>query len=236
MNNVLARVAITQSELFNRWPGDVIGRLVASSDVVTFDAATCIHQSGDNAEFLYLVASGSLEVLRQTAGRDFTAWRYFQGDFHGIGPVLASTPYEYALVCKERTVLVRVPAKLIRDAISNDGRLAFPLFSVLDHRYRDSLRRYESAATLSTRARVAGLLLSFIGRHTHNREAVEVNLSQVEIATMLGTRRQVVNRALRDLEANGAVKVQYGYVTVTNAAVLSKLIDDNPRHEDPEAS
>lgn len=233
MKTVLTRLVITQSELFAQWPAEAVGRLIESADAITCEANTCIIKSGDVAEFLYLVASGSLQVVRRTdSGREFVAWRYFQGGVHGIVPALANTPYEYSLTCKEQTVLVRIPAKLIRDSICNDGRLALPLFAAFERRYRDSLHRYEAAATLSTRARVADLLRLLMGSHTGNRETVEVKLSQDEIAIMLGTQRQVINRALRDMEASGVLQAQYGHITIADLEKLSDFMSDAPQSQE----
>jgi CRP-like cAMP-binding protein len=129
------------------------------------------------------------------------------------------------------TTLVRIPALILRELVYSDGRLAIGFISVLDRRHREALWRLESATMLPTRERIADLLRSFLARNVRSRAVGEVNLSQDEIASMLGMRRQVVNRALREMEQDGIVQVHYGRLTVVDMAKLSALA---PAYERPE--
>ena len=40
---------------------------------------------------------------------------------------------------------------------------------------------------------------------------------------MLGTRRQVVNRVLRDMAATGAIHVQYGRISILDREKLDRM-------------
>ena len=40
---------------------------------------------------------------------------------------------------------------------------------------------------------------------------------------MLGTRRQVVNRVLREMAATGAIEVQYGRIAMVDGEILEKM-------------
>jgi len=189
MSSVLAKLSIAQSELFSGWPSEAVERLIAAADIVSYDADTCVHRSGDRADYLYLVVTGSMQLSRRVSDREFMAWLYFAGDCHGIGPAIANSRYIYTATCKEPTKLVRIPAALLRDMIRADGSLSFSLFAAFEQRYRNALNLYEGASTYSTRECIAGLLLSFVARNIRCRRASEVNLSQGEFATVLGTRR-----------------------------------------------
>ena len=157
------------------------------------------------------------------AGRNFTAGLHLAGDFQGLGPVMAQTPHINIATCKEKTVLVRIPGPLLREMVGRDGRLSSSLFAALERRHRRALNLYASAAVHSTQARIAGLLTSIDARSVHSQSLSEINLSQDEIATMLGTRRQVVNRALREMAAEGVVNVQYGKISITDIEKLYKM-------------
>jgi CRP-like cAMP-binding protein len=45
-------------------------------------------------------------------------------------------------------------------------------------------------------------------------------LTQQEMAAMAGTAREMVGRALKELEATGAIRIQRGRITVVNRARL----------------
>ncbi len=224
MNDTLVRLAISQSELFSNWPDDAIARLIAQAQVLTVEPDTCVHRSGDPAEYVSLLVAGSMVLLREmSGGRSFTGGLHMAGEFHGLGPVVAQTPHIFTATCKERTVLVRIPGTLIREMIAGNGRLAFSLFAALERRHLRAQIRHASAAVDSTQARIAGLLKSIDARSVPGRAVAEVNLSQDEIAMMLGTRRQVVNRVLREMAEQGAVQVRYGRISITDGAKLDQM-------------
>lgn len=229
MNETLVRLAITQSELFDGWPDDVIASLIQGADVQIVEPGTYVLRSGEPVTHLYLVASGSMHLLRDMpSGRSFTGGVHLAGDYHGLAPVMAQSIYIYTALCKERTVLVRIPAELLRGLVAAHGRLSFSLFGALENRFLQALDLHASAAVNSTQARVAGMLKSIDARSVRGHASAEIHLSQDEIATMLGTRRQVVNRVLRAMEAAGAIRLQYGRISIVDRAQLDQMALESP--------
>jgi CRP-like cAMP-binding protein len=224
MSDTLARLAISQSELFSNWPDAALARLIEQADVVTIEPGICVHRCGDPAQYLSLVVAGSMKLSRDTpSGRTFTAGIHFPGDFHGLGPVITQGPHIHTATCNEKTVLVRIRGELLREMLSGNGRLAFSLFGALERRYLQALDLHASAAVNSTQARIAGLLKSIGSRHARGRSVSEISLSQDEIATMLGTRRQVVNRALLAIAAQGAIRLRYGRIAIVDFDKLTRI-------------
>lgn len=225
MEHTLVRLTISQSELFASWPDAAILRLVQAADTITVEENTIVHRTGEAPSYLYLLATGSMHLIREMpSGRNFTAGMHLAGEFHGIGPVITRSPHIYTAKCREKTVLVRIPGELLREMLSHDGSLAYSLMGAMVSRHRDALNRYEGAAVLSTRARVATLLNSVHARSSRHGRESSINLSQEEIATMLGTRRQVVNRVLREMESEGAVHLQYGRIVISDIGRLEKMM------------
>jgi CRP/FNR family transcriptional regulator, cyclic AMP receptor protein len=221
MSDALIRLAITQSELFAEWPDEAIARLIEQAELLVIEPGTCVYRSGDTARYLSILVAGSLTLLRDMpSGGSFTAALHLAGDFHGLGPVMARTPQIHTATCKEKTTLVRVPGELLREIVSRNGRLAFPLFAALEMRRLKALNLHAVAAVSSTQTRIAGLL-KYIG--ARSRPGAGINLSQDEIATMLGTRRQVVNRVLKTMAEQGAIRVEYGRIAIVDVDKLDSM-------------
>ncbi|ROZ79831.1 Crp/Fnr family transcriptional regulator [Ramlibacter sp. WS9] len=226
MNDTLVRLAIKQSELFAGWPDEAIARLIANAVVLVVEPGTCVHRTGDPAQYLTILVTGSMHLARDMpSGRSFTAGMHLAGEYHGLGPVLSRVPHFFNATCKEKTVLVRIPAELLREMIASNGRLSFSLFAAQERRHFRALKLHASAAVDSIQARVAGLLKSINARSLSS--ASGVNVSQAEIATMLGTRRQVVNRALKDMAAEGVIRVEYGRVLILDNDKLAQMAPDS---------
>ncbi len=182
-----------------------------------------LHVCGEVCPHLFLVASGCIRLFSVASdGREFTTWLHFAGDPHAIGPALLGSKYQNNAKSRGETKLVRIEGALIRESIARNGRLAFDVMAAMDrHRTAGSLL-HERAATHSLEARIAGLLGLIVARQGRDRSLIE--LSQDEIAGMLGTRRQVVNRALRQLQERGLVEVGYRGVCVLDAEGLAALL------------
>lgn len=155
--------------------------------------------------------------------RPFIYGIHLPGDFHGLGPILAQTPHINTSICKDRTTLVLIPAEVLRKQVAANGRLSFPLFAALERRHLRATNLYLTASVNSTRSRVAELLKTFGSSKPRGKESPEVHLSQDEIATMLGTRRQVINRALREMADEGAIHVRYGRIVVDDLQKLEQI-------------
>jgi len=108
-------------------------------------------------------------------------------------------------------------------ARTRDGRLSFSLFAALERRHLQALNLHASAAVSSTQAGIAGLHKSIDARGARGRSNAEISLSQEEIAAMLGTRRQAVSRVLREMEATGAIHLQYGRISIVDHDKLDRL-------------
>lgn len=227
MSNTLIRLTITQSELFSSWPAELIERLMEVATAIVVDPETCIHRAGDSADFLYLLASGSMTLTREMpSGVSFTGGLHLPGDFHGLGPVITRKPHLHTAVCKEKTLLVRLPTQALQQMLTNDGRLFFPLFSALERRHLRALDLYAGAVMYSTQARIAGLFVSICARSPSGPASTQVNLSQNDIAFMLGTQRQVINRALKNMESDGILQVAYGRIKILDTKKLGTIAQD----------
>jgi len=227
MAEVIARIALKNSDLFSSWPGQAVDYLIDHSDVLEVESGGCIHEAGALAEFLYVLASGSLTVRRvMPSGRKFTVTTHTVGDFQGLGPALTQSAYWSTAIAKEKTVLVRIPGLILRELLASNGRLSFPLFAALEARQVRALSMYANASVHSLRARIAEHLLSLHERAGRGPSEAGIRLSQEELAAMLGTGRQVVNRVLQEMAAAAAIEVNYGRIVVKDRDKLERMASD----------
>lgn len=226
MSHTLIKLTITQSELFSSWPAECLERLIGAADAIVVEPGTCVHRAADAADFLYLLASGSMTLMRDMpSGDSFAGGLHLPGEFHGLGPVISRKPHIHTAICKEETVLVRLPAQLLRQMLANDGRLFFPIFSAMERRHLRALNLYAGAVMHSTQARIAALLVSVCAR-SPSGSTMQVKLSQNEIASMLGTQRQVINRALKNMESEEVIRVEYGRIMILDTKKLAGMSQD----------
>lgn len=223
MTRAVPRLAITQSELFRDWPDDDIEKLVKAADMLRLDKGEVLHRPRDVARHLFLLSAGSMQLSFAAAPDDEITIRfYYPGDFHGLGPLISNVPYVYTATARLETHLVRIPGPFLLDMLARNGRLAIAMFAGLNKRHRNAISLYADAATHSMKTRIATLLESLLARGDP-RDAPEVVLAQTEIAHMLGSRRQVINRELRAMEAEGILRLEYGRIVIADTGLLKAL-------------
>ena len=73
--------------------------------------------------------------------------------------------------------------------------------------------------------RLASRLLIMASAHGSwtDRTALNLQVSQEQLAAMLGTSRQTVSVNLRELETRGAIRIAYGRIELLDVAALKQL-------------
>jgi CRP/FNR family cyclic AMP-dependent transcriptional regulator len=113
-----------------------------------------------------------------------------------------------------------------------------------DRAYRRTVtqRWHEAADMLRSRSvnngaqRLAGLLLDLAARHgtpAGSATVITVPLSQEEIASLVGTSRATVTRALAEWRGHGLISTARHQITIHNTPGLRRLVGRNPDSGDP---
>jgi CRP-like cAMP-binding protein len=94
---------------------------------------------------------------------------------------------------------------------------------LLSSRQRTLGRVVEDLALRDVTACVARLLLGCVGRHQHILEHADeacAHITHHEIAAMIGSVREVAQRALKQLERDGAIALERSRIKVSDVAKL----------------
>ncbi len=187
------------------------------------DAGELLMLEGQPAEALYAVRSGSIRVFKtaikgrkeQTlivlgAGETFNDVPAFDG-----GPNPAS-----AQALAQGTSVYTIPVGLVTHLLATNPRVSANVIHVLAARLRHLTMLVEDLSFRHVTQRLARLLVE------ESDAAGAVLLTQQEMATRIGTVREMVSRALRELERRTAVSRRDGGVRVDTAALRAFLEGD----------
>jgi CRP/FNR family transcriptional regulator len=107
--------------------------------------------------------------------------------------------------------------------IDRHPQVAKAALKLLSSRQRTLGDVVEDLALQDVTTRVARLLLGCMGQHTHIVEQAPdacAHITHQEIASMVGSVREVVQRALKDLERDGAIALERTRIRICNQAKL----------------
>lgn len=174
-----------------------------------------------------VVMSGTLTAVRTSPyGRE-----------HGIYDVLPTEAFgEVSLLdggvalarfaaATQRATVLSIPKPVMLEAMREEPSLVRALGVTSVQRTRAILERFSAQATLPTVARVAGVLLPHAGPQPGLQPALTSleHVTQNQMAVAAGTVKEVVSRALMELEQAGAIERRAGRIARVDRQKLTSF-------------
>jgi CRP/FNR family transcriptional regulator, cyclic AMP receptor protein len=174
-----------------------------------FKAGVVVFQRGDPADEVYLIVAGQLRISVGSAdGRELTFRIVRSGDMVGELGVLDGSRRSADLTAMRDSVLLGLGRSALQNLLTTRPAIADGVIRFLCNRLRDTSEQLEALALQRIEVRLARLLL----RLTHATAPVQgevelmLDMSQSEIAALIGASRPKVNIAFGELEAHGAIR------------------------------
>lgn len=204
--NALRRVG-----LFASLGDDLLTGLVQQLRRRSFSRGTMLFHKDQAGDALYIVESGRVRIfLPAPGGEELTVEIAGPGDVFGELALLDGRPRSASAEALEDTVVLTLGREEFLRHLRTTPSLAAALVELLSSRLRHVTEYAESLAFLDIRARLARTLLEMADRYGVRRDGVEIDLdlTQTDLATMVGATRERVNRALGMLRAQGLVDLR----------------------------
>ncbi|GAB4356463.1 MAG: Crp/Fnr family transcriptional regulator [Gammaproteobacteria bacterium] len=136
------------------------------------------------------------------------------GSWFGEGSVLKAECRKYDVIALRDSRIVFLPEKTFHWLLNNSIPFNRFLLMQLNERLGQFISMVEHDRLLDPDARVARALASLFNTFLYPGAETRIQISQEELGYIAGASRQRVNQALRLLEAEGLVQVDYGMITV----------------------
>jgi len=205
-----AEEALARLELFAGVEPVALVRLAGAMRERTLAAGELLAGRGDAGDRLFVVLEGRLRVSVVNAeGRELSMRIVGPGELLGEIAVFDGGARTTDMTAIEPTRVSALPAEAFFKALDLNPQIARNALRMLCRRLRDTTSQLESVALYPIEQRLARLLLLSLGdaeAAPGRRVAVALNLSQTEIAQLLGATRSKINVALGKLEEAGALR------------------------------
>jgi CRP-like cAMP-binding protein len=141
---------------FERFPPDEIDEVAAVARVLELPRGTMLHAPGGEADAVFLVVRGAVEIARPVDGRERRVAVLGPGKPLGFMGVLLAEPHGSFAWAREASTLLEFPADGFRALYFGDGPAASRLRAAVQRSLLESLGRTNRALTrLATHARLA---------------------------------------------------------------------------------
>ena len=181
-----------------------------------------ICSEGAACDHLALVLSGSARVYKLgESGREITLYRI------GVGKsciltascIVSQQPFPAFAVCENELEAILIPAGTLHSWMAKSAPWRDYVFGLVAQRMADIISLVEEVVFNRVDRRIAAHLIKQCRASGHST----LQATHQELASDLGTSREVVSRILKDFESNGLIETARGSITIRNPAGLEVL-------------
>jgi CRP/FNR family transcriptional regulator len=191
--------------------------LVERSQIVALPAGTVIFGPGKAPENLLLLLEGTVRVQQVSEnGREIVLYRVQAGESCVLTTacLLAYEDYLAEGLAETAIQAVAIPRSVFEDLIARSSLFRRFVFTAYSKRITDLFVVIEEVAFKRIDIRLAQKLLEL------GRSSGHVHLTHQQLATELGSAREVISRQLHEFQRRGWVSATRGDVRLTNSQAL----------------
>ena len=197
--------------------------LNTSAKIVRFkNRARIIAENAPEKE-VFTIISGKVLIYRiSPEGKIRTLAVLSSGDFFGEMAIISPAPRSASARALGRVEVLKIDAAAFRKVLTENREVSFATLNTLCHRLRKADRHIEILSYQSVPMRVVNMLLNLVNHRGGGAARTSVALTQQELAEMIASAREVVNRTLQVLKKEGLLELNKGRIIVTDTKKLGK--------------
>jgi len=187
-----------------------------------------LFRKGDEGKSLYLIHRGKIKiVLPSRLGDEVILAVFSEGDFFGEMAVLDGTPRSADAVAMEDAELIVLDRSDFMGFLRNNQTAIEAVLHSLSMRLRKTDDILEDTCFLKISARFAKKLVELaekFGRKSQDSILIDLDVTQSDLAGMVGATRESINKELRVLREKGLVSTIGNRITIYNVSLLKRRI------------
>ena len=221
MDEVLARAGI-----FHGVRPSAVAALTQELEPVSFTRGEIVFVEGEPGDTLYIITSGKVKIGRKSAdGRESLITLMGPSNMFGELAIFDPGPRTSTVTAVTDVNAVMMSRSVLRNWITDRPEIAEQLLRVLARRLRRTNDTLSDLIFTDVPGRVAKQLL-YLAQRFGKREGdalrVDHELTQEEIAQLVGSSRETVNKALSDFAQRGWIRVQGKSILIDNTERLAR--------------
>ena len=197
-------IDLTGIPLFAGLSGPALQEILTRGSVRRFAPETYLWRAGEQPSAIHVVLTGSVRVVRASAGRQRVVHHETRGGTLGDVALFSGSPYPASAIAVTRVETLALTESALAAVIAAQPPFAFRLMERLAERVRLLIERLERMTSWSVQARIARHLLE--RDRQAQGDAFTLGMTQQALSEDLGTVREVIGRTLRELRDRGHIE------------------------------
>lgn len=212
---------IARSALADMLDGDSRA-LLAGVNAGHFAKDAILFHPGDAVRGFAIVLSGRVGVyLTGPGGRDILLYDITPGQtcVQSTLGILGDEDYSAEAICETDCELALIPRDVFQNLLARSPKFRAFVFGAFAHRFQNMMRLLEQVAFVRVENRLARALLDRVDA------TGTVHATHQELATYVGTAREVVSRRLDAFAKRGLLRLERGSLEITDIKGLREFSD-----------
>jgi CRP/FNR family cyclic AMP-dependent transcriptional regulator len=226
--NLADRVTLLQSlPLFTGLADEALHQLAENCQRRRFRTGEIVCYQGDPGSTCHIITKGRVRIfLAGEEGRELSVRILGPGEIFGEMALFEGLPRSANVEALEETQTLELQRDVLLGLLQQSPKLALNLLQALSARLRSSTEDAGELASLTVVERLERQLqklAEWSGTPVPDGVRIVIPMTQQELATMIGTSRESVNRALVQLRRQGKVRLEKGWIVLLSERPLRTI-------------
>jgi len=216
--------ALKRTILFKELDENTLSALAERAIEQRFDKDEVLFVAGEEALGLYVIVGGAVRAFRVTSdGREQVIHIERSGATIAEVPVFDGGSYPSTAAADEATITLFIAKRDVRQLVIEHPEIALAALKVLAGRLRQCAELVEALSLREVGQRLARFLVTEARRtytSPNNKITIELRQTNQQIASLIGSVREVVSRAFTRLQHQGLILVEGRKITIPDLPAL----------------
>ncbi len=198
----------------------------------TYPARAIIFHQDEPGRALFVIVSGQVRVfVACDTGQEMTVDILARGEVFGEMALFGPHPRSASVTTLSRTQVLVLKREDFHRYLREMPELGIHILRVLSDRLRATTAYAAEMAFNDLHGRTARVLLSLAERHGRPNEGgieLDVHLTQSDLAALVGTTRESMNRILGTFRDHGLITLDGARITLPQPALLRRITARGP--------
>lgn len=217
---------LSRAGIFQGVDPEAVRNLIEDMQTVRYPRGTTIFDEGEPGDRLFIITQGKVKLARHSNdGRENLLTVMGPSDMFGELSIFDPGPRTSSAVCVTEVHAATMDSQMLRDWVTAHPKIAQQLLRVLARRLRRTNASLADLIFTDVPGRVAKTLLQLANRFgSQEGAALRVNhdLTQEEIAQLVGASRETVNKALATFAQRGWIRLEGKSVLIIDTEHLAR--------------
>ena len=223
MENILNIIAAIP--LFNGLPDDQLSAIREIAVEKQFSKGQTIFSEGDQTKGFFVVVDGRVKIYKVSSeGKEQILHIFETGQSFGEVTVFTGQQLPANAQTLAKTRILLFPRRVFIDLISANPSLALNLLAIMSKKLRQFASQIENLSLKEIPARLASYLI-YLSEEQDAENAVTLNVSKGQLASLLGTIPETLSRIFAKLSGQDLIRVEGPKITLLDRQGIEDLAE-----------